>query len=264
MAAALSDHGEAVYHLHWGEQKVPLAPVLGQRITLAFSGRIFCVNCGRATRKSFNQGHCFPCFRSLARNDACIMAPEKCHFHAGTCREPDWATSHCMVGHRVYLAHTSGAKVGLTRENQIPVRWIDQGAVAATALLRLPDRRAAGLAEDLLRAFCSDRTQWQRMLKGDPEPLDLVTLAQELTERLQSLQWPEGLERERVEILLPQVVTIRYPVIEYPKRVSSLNPDKQPLVEGTLLGIKGQYLILDTGCLNLRKFSGYELTVTLP
>jgi hypothetical protein len=32
-----------------------------------------------------------------------------------------------------------------------------------------------------------------------------------------------------------------------------------PQVTGVLQGIKGQYLILDTGVLNLRKFGGYEI-----
>jgi len=39
--------------------------------------------------------------------------------------------------------------------------------------------------------------------------------------------------------------------------------NKRPVIEGTLLWIKGQYLILDTGVLNLRKFGGYELSVTV-
>ncbi len=41
----------------------------------------------------------------------------------------------------------------------------------------------------------------------------------------------------------------------------SHNLDKAPVVAGTLLGIKGQYLILDSGVINLRKFTGYEVRV---
>ena len=33
------------------------------------------------------------------------------------------------------------------------------------------------------------------------------------------------------------------------------------LVEGTLMGIKGQYLMFDTGVINVRKFTGYEIEV---
>jgi hypothetical protein len=49
--------------------------------------------------------------------------------------------------------------------------------------------------------------------------------------------------------------------LQYPKKVSSLNLDKTALIEGTLLGIKGQYLILDTGVLNIRKFAGYHVAL---
>jgi hypothetical protein len=31
------------------------------------------------------------------------------------------------------------------------------------------------------------------------------------------------------------------------------------VIKGRLNGIKGQYLLLDTGVLNIRKFGGYEL-----
>jgi hypothetical protein len=41
-----------------------------------------------------------------------------------------------------------------------------------------------------------------------------------------------------------------------------LNFDKQPLIEGVLQGIKGQYLILDTGVLNIRKFGGYHIELS--
>jgi hypothetical protein len=31
------------------------------------------------------------------------------------------------------------------------------------------------------------------------------------------------------------------------------------MVEGELQGIKGQYLILDTGVINIRKYTGYNI-----
>ncbi|MBT6105963.1 MAG: DUF2797 domain-containing protein, partial [Porticoccaceae bacterium] len=39
--------------------------------------------------------------------------------------------------------------------------------------------------------------------------------------------------------------------------------DKQPLVEGVLKGIKGQYLILDTGVINIRKYTAYNVQFTI-
>ena len=46
-----------------------------------------------------------------------------------------------------------------------------------------------------------------------------------------------------------------------PEKVKSLNFDKTPEISGTLQGIKGQYLILDSGVLNVRKFTGYQIGI---
>jgi hypothetical protein len=56
-----------------------------------------------------------------------------------------------------------------------------------------------------------------------------------------------------------QAVSITYPVSRYPRKPRSLDLDADPVAQGTLLGIKGQYLILDTGVVNLRKYAGYEI-----
>ena len=54
-----------------------------------------------------------------------------------------------------------------------------------------------------------------------------------------------------------------YPVSQYPGKISSFNFDKNPQVSGRLLGLKGQYLILDGGVINLRKFSSYHISFAL-
>jgi hypothetical protein len=53
--------------------------------------------------------------------------------------------------------------------------------------------------------------------------------------------------------------TFRYPVLQYPTKVTSFNLDKNPDVAGTLMGIKGQYLLLDTGVINIRKYTAYQV-----
>ena len=58
-----------------------------------------------------------------------------------------------------------------------------------------------------------------------------------------------------------QETQIDYPVLSWPDKVKAHNFDKQTEVEGTLMGIKGQYLMLDTGVLNIRKFGGYEVEI---
>ena len=112
------------YQLPIGEERVDLNPLIDSHLAFEFTGTINCVACSRKTSKSFNQGHCFPCFRKLAACDTCIMSPEKCHFDQGTCREPDWAENNCFVDHIVYLANTSGIKVGITRHSQVPTRSV--------------------------------------------------------------------------------------------------------------------------------------------
>ena len=57
-------------------------------------------------------------------------------------------------------------------------------------------------------------------------------------------------------------IEIRYPVQGYPDKIASYNFDKDPLVEGTLLGIKGQYLMFDGGVINLRRYGGYHIELS--
>ncbi len=250
------------YSLPVGETEVALNPHIGKPLELRFGGEIRCLHCDRKTNKSFNQGYCYPCFKRLARCDQCIVSPEKCHFDQGTCREPDWAKDFCMTDHIVYLANSSGPKVGITRASQLPTRWIDQGAVQALPLLRVQTRQQSGLVEDYLRQFIGDKTNWRAMLKGQAAAQDLPALAQSLQQRaapvIAELQARWGLQAVQL-VRDAAVVSIRYPVLEYPGKVSSHNFDKQAVVAGRLMGIKGQYLILDSGVLNIRKFGAYHI-----
>lgn len=266
VAKMRTELGDVVqYALPLGDQVVALNPLIGQTVRLEFTGFIQCVACSRLTKKSFNQGYCYPCFKKLAQCDMCIMSPERCHFAAGTCREPEWGEANCNIDHFVYLANTSGLKVGITRHTQIPTRWIDQGASQALPIARVSSRYLSGLLEVQIGKSVADKTAWQTMLKGAPEPIGLVakrdeikglyaTELDELQNRhgLQSIQWLED----------QNPVDIRFPVTAYPEKVKALNFDKQVTVEGCLLGIKGQYLIFDTGVLNIRKFGGYELRLS--
>ncbi|NOY62811.1 MAG: DUF2797 domain-containing protein [Gammaproteobacteria bacterium] len=51
-------------------------------------------------------------------------------------------------------------------------------------------------------------------------------------------------------------VAIDYPVLQYPDRMRLLNLEKIPEITGHLQGIKGQYLILYSGVINIRKYGG--------
>ncbi|BBP82005.1 hypothetical protein PHLH8_16470 [Pseudomonas sp. Pc102] len=264
MSAQLGDP-VVQYAFRLGEGQVAVNPLLGRRIRLEFLGAIHCSHCGRKTGKSFAQGYCYPCFTKLAQCDSCIMSPERCHYEAGTCREPAWGESFCMTDHVVYLANSSGIKVGITRATQVPTRWIDQGARQALPIMRVATRQQSGLVEDLLRSQVADRTNWRALLKGEAEALDLPAVREAIFEAcdagIQGLQQRFGLQSvQKLEDVEP--LEIRYPVEAYPTKVVSLDLDKTPVLEGTLRGIKGQYLILDTGVINIRKFTAYQVVAS--
>ncbi|HSS65810.1 MAG TPA: DUF2797 domain-containing protein [Gammaproteobacteria bacterium] len=251
------------YYMRLGDREYALNPLVGERVTLVFSGRIHCIACGRETKKSFNQGYCFPCFRSLARCDRCIVSPELCHYHLGTCREPEWGQANCMQPHIVYLANSSGVKVGITRRSQLPTRWIDQGATQAMPLMQVATRRASGMVELALKSRFMDRTDWRRMLKGPPEPVDLIEHSKGLRKLCeQALESAGEVPEAPAEKIDPEPREFEYPVLAYPSKVHSINTDKQPRIQGRLLGIKGQYLIFDCGVINIRKYAGYEAALS--
>ena len=254
------------YQLPLNDSLIELNPQIGEKITLNYQGEINCIACGRKTSKSYAQGYCYPCFISLAECGMCIVKPETCHYDAGTCRDPEWAQQHCMQTHFVYLANSSAIKVGITRQSQIPTRWIDQGASQALPIFKVGSRYQSGLIEVAIKQHVSDRTDWRKMLKSDAEPIDLAAIRDQLVDlcrnRIGELRQIFG--DENIQYLADEpVTTIKYPVEQYPEKVKSLNLDKTPTIEGVLLGIKGQYLILDSGVINVRKYSGYKLDVDL-
>ena len=265
MPASLDSEGKVEYQLPVGEELLSLNPLIGKQISICFDRKINCIACGRTTRKSYSQGYCFPCSQRLAACDICIVRPEKCHYDAGTCREPDWGESHCMADHIVYLSNTSGLKVGITREVQLPTRWIDQGATQALPIMRVSTRYQSGLFEILFKNHVADRTDWRKMLKGEADALDLPELREKLfnecTVEIEQLRAEVG---DGNTVLFPddKPIQLSYPVAEYPQKVTSLNMDKTPVISGILKGIKAQYLIFDNGVINIRKYAGYHVEVS--
>lgn len=262
MASSLEE--QVQYTLPVGEERLALNPLLGKRLRIRFDGTINCIACGRKTKKSYSQGHCYPCSQRLASCDLCIMKPETCHYDKGTCREPEWGEAHCMQPHYVYLANTSGLKVGITRQTQIPTRWVDQGATEALPIFRVETRLQSGLVEVLCKSHVADKTDWRKMLRGAGEPVDLFAKRDELLALCeQELEGVVARFGRQALQALPEaaITTLNYPVEHYPEKITALNLDKTPEIEGTLLGIKGQYLILDCGVINIRKYTGYRVTV---
>lgn len=263
MRASLN--GTVSYHLPVGEANIELNQYIGQTLSLTHTGNIFCSSCGKKTKKSYSQGHCFVCMRKLASCDMCIMKPETCHYAEGTCREPQWGEENCMVDHFVYLSNTSNLKVGITRHTQIPTRWIDQGATQGLPIFKVKTRYISGLIEVEIAKHIADKTNWRALLKGDGDPLAL----QEECARLMALVEPRVAEIKQefgddaITPLTESITQLSYPVTEHPTKITSHNFDKNPEVQGVLKGIKGQYLIFDTGVINVRKFTSYEVEVSV-
>ncbi len=256
----------ASYTLPLGDELVPFNELIGKKIRLRFTGAIRCTHCNRKTKTSFNQGYCFPCFKALAQCDSCIMSPEKCHIHLGTCREPEWAETHCKTDHIVYLANASGVKVGITRASQMPTRWLDQGAIQALPIARVAERYLSGLVEVLCKDFVADKTNWRALLRGDTALVDLVASRDQLFNEtgagVAQLQAQYGVAA--VQLLRDaEEQRFTYPVSRYPEKINTFNLDKEPVVEGELLGIKGQYLLFAEGALNIRKFTAYEVELSI-
>ncbi|MEE8302685.1 MAG: DUF2797 domain-containing protein, partial [Candidatus Tectomicrobia bacterium] len=137
------------------------------------------------------------------------------------------------------------------------------GASQALPILKVQTRRQSGLLEMALKRFVTDKTNWQAMLKGEAPEVDLraqrASLLAQIHDDIQAVNDQFG--ADVVAVVDEPVVDIAYPVLNYPTKVRSFNLDKNPQADGILQGIKGQYLIFDTGVINLRKYTGYHLTV---
>lgn len=248
-----TEYGQPVqYLLPLDEETVDMNDLIGHHLKLRFTGDIHCKVCGRKTKKSFGQGFCYPDFINHPANSECIIRPELCEGHLGKGRDPEWEKEHHVQPHVVYLALSSGVKVGVTRQDQVPTRWIDQGAWKAIRLAEVPYRRLAGEIEVALKEHLTDKTPWQRMLKHElATGVDLQQYKEEMRGKL-----PEAFQEYYSDN--HDIIEIEYPALGFPEKVKSLSFDKQPEIEGKLMGIKGQYLLFEEGrVLNVRKHTSY-------
>lgn len=248
--------GTVNYALHMGLSIVPLNERIGTSFTMRFTGARTCMSCGKRVKKFYGQGLCYPCLTSAPEASECIVRPELCRAHLGEGRDPQWEKDHHLQEHFVYLSQTGGIKVGVTRSTQIPVRWIDQGAVLAVLIARTPYRQLAGAIEVDLKRTMADRTDYRKMLQQVvPDPVSLLAardvavanIAPELKEHMLTAEEPR---------------TLVYPLREMLPKITSVTFEKLPEISGTLLGIKGQYLVWKDGrVFNVRNHTGYHAEI---
>jgi len=244
------------YELPLSDELVHLNPLIGKSISLTHSGNIFCIDTGKKIKKAYGQGYSWDSFITLPECDQCIVKPELCHYAKGTCRDSSWGEKHCMQPHVIYLSLTSDLKIGITRRTQVPTRWIDQGAIRAIKLCEVKDRLTSGLIESEIAKSMSDKTNWRKMLKNEYPEIDLLEAKNEILKKFDTL-----FKKYEIIVLDDEITNINFPVENYPEKVSSFNFDKNPVIEGVLKGIKGQYLIFEKGVINMRKFQGYEISI---
>lgn len=253
--------GEVIqYDLTTDGQALPLNEWLGKSLKITATGRKSCIHCGRSVRKLYQNGYCFPCVTTLAECDLCIVKPHECHFHLGTCRDEQFGLTHCMIPHYVYLAFSSGVKVGLTRKGRQWIRWVDQGASRAVLLAEVPTRKMAGELEMEVAKHLADKTDWRKMLRetGVSIETDLREVKDQVIARLPEEYQGYVLSEERT------VYEFVYPRnLEFEVNLRSLSLDKTPEITGTLEGIKGQYLLLDSGVFNVKKHTGYDAQISV-
>ncbi len=244
------------YFLRTEHESLAVNDFLGQQIRLSFTGQIFCGICGKKTKKSFGEGLCYNCFANAPENAECIIRPELCLAHEGKGRDIEWEKKHHLQPHHVYLALVNEVKVGVTRDTQIPTRWIDQGANAALIIATTPYRQLAGQIEVFLKSHYTDKTNWQKMLKNDFNKAIDLRIEKEKIKSILSPELSQYIDQN------DEVVNIEYPVMQYPDKVKSVGFEKQPIISEKLTGIRGQYLLFEGGnVLNIRKHSGYEIYI---
>lgn len=246
------------YFLPLGENELAMNELIGSKIDMTFTGQINCISCGKRTKTSFGQGFCYNCLQTAPEASETIMRPELSKAHLGIARNMDWARQHDLIDHFVYLAISGELKVGVTRNHQVPTRWIDQGASEAIILAKTPNRHIAGVIEVYLKNYFSDKTNWRSMLQNK--------IVQEYALKEEKEKAYELLPAELQQYLHTdnKIWKMVYPVPEFPDKIASATFDKEPVISGLLSGIKGQYLMFSDGrVLNIRKHNGYFLEISV-
>ncbi len=240
------------YYMEMDGDLIRVNQLIGKNISLAFV-KYQCMACGKDL-PIFRQGHCKKCFFEQPGTADWIMKPELSKAHLGIAeRNLEYEIKIQLQPHIVYLANSSHVKVGVTRKSQIPTRWIDQGAHEALEIVEVPNRYLAGITEVALKNHVDDKTNWRSMLTNQIKDVNLV-------------EWREKLKKfipnEVKEYLLDYKTEthLEFPVLQYPTKVKSLSLEKTPIIEGILIGIKGQYLIFEDGMVfNVRNHEGYVI-----
>ncbi len=242
------------YFLDFETDFLHLNALLDKKIRIQFI-KYQCLGCG-TDKKIFRQGYCYDCFYALPQTADWVIRPELSKAHLGQEeRDLEYEKKVQLQPHIVYLANSSSVKVGVTRKQQIPTRWIDQGAHEAIEILEAPNRYLAGITEMALKEYVSDKTNWRAMLKNDIKDEDLLAWRDKLKSAIPTEAQPYFIEHNKETHL-------HFPVLQYPVKPTTLNLQKTPEYTGVLKGIKGQYLMFeDNTVFNVRSNEGLVVEI---
>lgn len=244
------------YYLDMKTDFLNMNQLINRTIELSFV-TYECLNC-HLEKEIYRQGFCKSCFFETPNAGDWIMRPELSKAHLGIeDRDLEYEKKVQLQPHIVYLANSSNVKVGVTRKQQVPTRWIDQGAHEAIEIVEVPNRYLAGITEVALKAHVADKTNWRKMLTNDVEDVNLVDWQQKLKEYIPT-------EVKEYFIENNTETELHFPVEKYPEKVKSLNLLKEGSYKGKLIGIKGQYLIFeDSTVFNVRANEGLVVNLKI-
>lgn len=244
------------YYLDMQSDFLHMNQLLNSQITLSFL-KYQCLQC-ELEKPIYRQGFCKSCFFETPNAGDWIMKPELSRAHLGIeDRDLDYEKSVQLQPHIVYLANSSNVKVGVTRKQQVPTRWIDQGAHEAIEIVEVPNRYLAGITEVALKEHVADKTNWRKMLQNDCKDEDLVSWRDQLKKYIPSEVLPYFIENN-------QETQIHFPVLKYPEKPKSLSLEKEKTFTGKLMGVKGQYLIFeDETVFNIRGNEGLVVAIEI-
>jgi hypothetical protein len=243
------------YYLVFKDSFVHVNRFLEKEVHIVHTGTQ-CLNCSQP-KEIFRQGFCKSCFFEIPSAGEWIMKPELSKAHLGIeDRDLAYEQRVQLQPHIVYFAVSSGLKVGVTRDTQVPSRWIDQGAHQALPIVEVPNRYLAGITEVALKAYFNDKTNWRIMLQNKGEALDLVTERAACIAKL-----PPEVQSYVVQ---DAPIVIDFPVARFPEKVKSLKLTKTFEYSGVLKGIKGQYWIFEDDTVwNVRGHEGHVVDLSL-
>ncbi len=244
------------YYLDMETDFLHVNQLLGKTIEMTFE-KYECLSC-HLNKQIYRQGFCKSCFFETPNAGDWIMRPELSKAHLGIeDRDLEYEKKVQLQPHIVYLANSSNVKVGVTRKQQVPTRWIDQGAHEAIEIVEVPNRYLAGITEVALKEHVADKTNWRKMLKNDIEDENLVDWRNRLSAYI-----PEEVKEYFIENNTE--TQLQFPVSQYPEKPKSLNIVKEQSYSGKLVGVKGQYLIFeDQTVFNVRANEGLVVGINV-